>query len=62
MVGAYRGRKSREYVNPMMYLRTTPTRHHLRLRDQGGAPTSPDWYRNLTAAVTAVSNGTGHTK
>src|SRR6266550_1124003 len=48
----HRGRKSgREYVNPMMYLPhdTEPDIIHV-FATKGGAPTSPDWYYNLTAA------------
>jgi deazaflavin-dependent oxidoreductase (nitroreductase family) len=47
-----RGRKSgREYVNPIVYL---PDEHDddtiYVFASKGGAPTSPDWYFNLTAA------------
>ena len=47
-----RGRTSgREYVNPIVYL---PDEHDddtiYVFASKGGAPTSPDWYYNLTAA------------
>ena len=48
----HRGRKSgREYVTPMMYLpdETEPDISYV-FATKGGAPTNPDWYRNLTAA------------
>jgi deazaflavin-dependent oxidoreductase (nitroreductase family) len=48
----HRGRKSgREYVTPMMYLpdETEPDIIYV-FATKGGAPTDPDWYRNLTAA------------
>jgi deazaflavin-dependent oxidoreductase (nitroreductase family) len=48
----HRGRKSgQEYVNPMMYLRdeTEPDVIYV-FASKAGAPTNPDWYRNLTAA------------
>ena len=48
----HRGRKSaREYVNPVMYLPhdTEPDIIYV-FASKGGAPTNPDWYRNLTAA------------
>jgi deazaflavin-dependent oxidoreductase (nitroreductase family) len=57
----HRGRKSeREYVTPTMYL---PHDTELDLiyvfATKGGAPTSPDWYYNLTAAdVGSVERGT----
>src|ERR1700730_1431313 len=57
----HRGRKSeREYVTPTMYL---PPDTELDLiyvfATKGGAPTSPDWYYNLTAAgVGSVERGT----
>ena len=56
-----RGRKSgREYVNPIVYL---PDEHDddtiYVFASKGGAPTSPDWYFNLTAAgVGSVERGT----
>ena len=48
----HRGRTSgREYVSPVMYL---PDEAQPAVIDvvasKGGAPTDPDWYRNLTAA------------
>jgi deazaflavin-dependent oxidoreductase (nitroreductase family) len=48
----HRGRTSgREYVNPMMYLphETEPDAFYV-FASKGGAPTDPDWYRNLIAA------------
>src|SRR5947208_11343947 len=48
----HRGRNSgREYVNPMMYLPhdSEPDIIYV-FASKGGAPTNPDWYRNLTAA------------
>lgn len=48
----HRGRHSaREYVSPMMYLadETVPDTVYV-FASKGGAPTHPDWYRNLTAA------------
>jgi deazaflavin-dependent oxidoreductase (nitroreductase family) len=48
----HRGRKSRrEYITPMMYLpdETEPDIIYV-FATKGGAPTNPDWYRNLTAA------------
>ncbi|MEU8487958.1 nitroreductase family deazaflavin-dependent oxidoreductase [Streptomyces sp. NPDC048641] len=48
----HRGRKSgQEYVSPMMYLPhdTAPDIVYV-FASKGGAPTNPDWYRNLTAA------------
>jgi deazaflavin-dependent oxidoreductase (nitroreductase family) len=57
----HRGRKSeREYVNPVMYLPhdTEPDIIYV-FATKGGAPTNPDWYRNLTAAgVGVVERGT----
>ncbi|MGY4773246.1 nitroreductase family deazaflavin-dependent oxidoreductase [Kribbella sp. CWNU-51] len=47
-----RGRTSgREYVVPTMYLpdETEPDTIYV-FATKGGAPTNPDWYRNLTAA------------
>ena len=47
-----RGRTSgREYVNPAMYLphETEPDTIYV-FATKSGAPTNPDWYRNLTAA------------
>ena len=49
----HRGRTSgREYVTPMMYLPhdTEPDVIYV-FASKGGAPTNPDWYRNLTAAA-----------
>ena len=54
----HRGRKSgREYVTPTMYLPhdTEPDIIYV-FATKGGAPTNPDWYRNVTAAATAASN------
>ena len=48
----HRGRKTgRELVNPMMYLRDygDPATIYV-FASKGGAPTDPDWYRNLVAA------------
>jgi deazaflavin-dependent oxidoreductase (nitroreductase family) len=48
----HRGRKTgREYVNPMMYLPhdTEPDVIYV-FATKGGAPSHPDWYRNLTTA------------
>jgi deazaflavin-dependent oxidoreductase (nitroreductase family) len=48
----HRGRKSeREYVNPMMYLPhdTKPDVIYV-FATKAGAPSNPDWYRNLIAA------------
>ena len=47
----HRGRKSgREYVHPTMYLphETDPDAIYV-FATKGGAPTNPDWYRNLIA-------------
>jgi len=47
----HRGRRSgQEYVTPMMYLpdETEPDIIYV-FATKGGAPTNPDWYRNLTA-------------
>ena len=48
----HRGRKSgREYVTPMMYHpHDTEADIIYVFATMGGAPTNPDWYRNLTAA------------
>ncbi|MEU9181734.1 nitroreductase/quinone reductase family protein [Streptomyces sp. NPDC048550] len=54
----HRGRKSgQEHVSPMMYLPhdTAPDIVSV-FATKGGAPTNPDWYRNLTAAGGAPSN------
>jgi deazaflavin-dependent oxidoreductase (nitroreductase family) len=56
----HRGRKSgREYVTPTMYLphETDPDIIYV-FASKGGAPTNPDWYRNLTAAAGSVERGT----
>jgi deazaflavin-dependent oxidoreductase (nitroreductase family) len=57
----HRGRTSgREYVTPTMYLPhdTEPDIIYV-FATKGGAPTDPDWYRNLTAAGGAtVERGT----
>ncbi|MFE3578400.1 nitroreductase family deazaflavin-dependent oxidoreductase [Streptomyces vinaceus] len=48
----HRGRKSgQEHVSPMMYLPhdTEPDTVYV-FASKAGAPTDPDWYRNLTAA------------
>jgi deazaflavin-dependent oxidoreductase (nitroreductase family) len=48
----HRGRKSgREYVSPVMYLphEADPARIYV-FASKAGAPTDPEWYRNLTAA------------
>jgi deazaflavin-dependent oxidoreductase (nitroreductase family) len=58
----HRGRTSgREYVTPAMYLPhvTEPDTIYV-FATKGGAPTDPDWYRNLTAAGDAsVERGSG---
>jgi deazaflavin-dependent oxidoreductase (nitroreductase family) len=48
----HRGRKSgREYVNPAMYLPEGDSEDPIYVfASQGGAPSNPDWYYNLTAA------------
>ncbi|WP_030159736.1 nitroreductase family deazaflavin-dependent oxidoreductase [Streptomyces sp. NRRL S-244] len=48
----HRGRKSgQEHISPVMYLpdETAPDVVYV-FASKGGAPTDPDWYRNLTAA------------
>jgi deazaflavin-dependent oxidoreductase (nitroreductase family) len=58
----HRGRTSgREYVTPMMYLpHATDDGFIYVFATKGGAPTNPDWYRNLTAGGEAgVERGTG---
>lgn len=48
----HRGRKTgQEHVSPMMYLphNTEPDIVYV-FASKAGAPTNPDWYRNLTAA------------
>jgi len=44
-----------EYVNPVMYLadETDPAVIYV-FASKGGAPTDPDWYRNMVAAGEAV--------
>ena len=48
----HRGRTTgRELVNPMMYLRDDDDPDVIYVfASKGGAPTHPDWYRNLVAA------------
>ncbi len=43
-----------EYVNPVMYLadETDPATIYV-FASKAGAPTDPDWYRNMTSAGTA---------
>jgi deazaflavin-dependent oxidoreductase (nitroreductase family) len=57
----HRGRTSgREYVTPMMYLPhdSEPDIIYV-FATKGGAPTDPDWYRNVTARGTgSVERGT----
>jgi deazaflavin-dependent oxidoreductase (nitroreductase family) len=57
----HRGRTSgRKYVTPVMYLPddTDPDKIYV-FATKGGAPTNPDWYRNLTAATGgSVERGT----
>ena len=57
----HRGRKSgREYVTPTMYLPhdTRPDIIYV-FATKGGAPSDPDWYRNLDAAGSgSVERGT----
>jgi len=57
----HHGRKSgREYVTPTMYLpnETDPDTIYV-FATKGGAPTNPDWYRNLTAAgASTIERGT----
>src|SRR5438045_5180673 len=50
-VDAVRLGVGREYVTPLMYLPhdTEPDSIYV-FATKGGAPTNPDWYRNLTAA------------
>ena len=52
----HRGRKSgRQRVNPMMYLRDDENSDVIYVfASKGGAPTHPDWYRNLVAAGDAA--------
>lgn len=52
----HRGRQSgREYVTPTMYLphETEPDIIYV-FATKGGAPTNPDWYRNLAAAGAGI--------
>ncbi|MFI7063733.1 nitroreductase family deazaflavin-dependent oxidoreductase [Kribbella sp. NPDC050124] len=57
----HRGRKSgREYVTPTMYLpqENDPDTIYV-FATKSGAPTNPDWYRNLVAAGNAtIERGT----
>jgi len=48
----HRGRVSgRDYVNPMMYLPSDNDQDTIYVfATKGGAPSNPDWYRNLIAA------------
>lgn len=47
----HRGRKSqREFVTPMMYLPDEKSNTIYVFASKAGAPTHPDWYRNLIAA------------
>src|ERR1700756_3374724 len=48
----HRGRKSqREYVTPVMYMPDEADNDAIYVfASKGGAPSSPDWYYNLTAA------------
>ena len=58
-----RGRKSgREYVNPVVYLPDDRDQDTIYVfASKGGAPVSPDWYFNLTAAGEGtVERGTDH--
>ena len=57
----HRGRKSgREYTNPVMYLPDDGDPEAIYVfASKGGAPSNPDWYRNLVAAGAAtVERGT----
>jgi deazaflavin-dependent oxidoreductase (nitroreductase family) len=59
----HRGRTSGEdYVNPMMYLADEESPETIYVfASKGGAPTNPDWYRNLVAAGEgSVEVGTEH--
>src|SRR4051812_2041267 len=58
-----RGRTSdKEYINPMMYLADEDSPETIYVfASKGGAPTNPDWYRNLIAAGEgSVEVGTEH--
>lgn len=47
----HRGRKSdREFVTPMMYMAGEQPGTIYVFASKAGAPTNPDWYRNLVAA------------
>lgn len=48
----HRGRSSgKDYVNPMMYMPDDESPDTIYVfASKGGAPTDPDWYRNLVAA------------
>ena len=52
----HRGRTSgREYISPMMYLPDEDDPNTIWVfASKGGAPTHPDWYRNLVAAGEAT--------
>ena len=52
----HRGRRSgTEFVTPMMYLADDDDAATIYVfASKGGAPTHPDWYRNLVAAGSAV--------
>jgi deazaflavin-dependent oxidoreductase (nitroreductase family) len=52
----HRGRRSgREYVSPMMYLAADDDPATIFVfATKSGAPTHPDWYRNLTSAGVAL--------
>jgi deazaflavin-dependent oxidoreductase (nitroreductase family) len=56
------GRKTgKERVSPMMYLAAEAPDTIYVFASKGGAPTHPDWYRNLTAAGRGeVELGTDH--
>ncbi len=59
----HRGRTSgKEYVNPMMYLADEDSPETIYVfASKAGAPTNPDWYRNLVAAGEgSVEVGTEH--
>jgi deazaflavin-dependent oxidoreductase (nitroreductase family) len=50
----HQGRRTgRDYVSPVMYLPGENGRIYV-FASKGGAPTNPDWYRNLTAAGRAT--------
>ena len=59
----HRGRSSgKEYVNPMVYLpdEAAPDTIYV-FASKGGAPTHPDWYRNLVAHPDVTVEVTGDT-